>query len=155
MAKGGLISIELKPSLDKIQKKFAAMQKRAINSKVGFDVIGAKGFKDVIDHFEKEQGSKRKWVKWNRKTSDGRRRFFSSRPYGKGGNKLLQDTGRLRASISFKGMRNSAKVFTKTGYGKFHQFGTNKMVKRDFLWIAPKVRRDMAIVYVRFIARGR
>jgi phage gpG-like protein len=39
----------------------------------------------------------------------------------------------LQDSIYSRASRGSAKVGTNREYGKFHQFGTSKMVKREFL----------------------
>jgi phage virion morphogenesis protein len=48
---------------------------------------------------------------------------------------ILVDTGRLRNSIASKVYGHTAEIGTNVFYGKFHQFGTKKMVARPFLGI--------------------
>jgi hypothetical protein len=53
-------------------------------------LLSAIVYKDVMAHFEKEEGSKGPWEKWSS--------FYKDKmdEQGKGGNKILQDTGKLR-----------------------------------------------------------
>src|SRR5574343_917853 len=49
-------------------------------------------YKDVLNHFEREEGPDGKWERW----AGG----LNERPTKRGGSKMLQDTGRLRLSIT-------------------------------------------------------
>lgn len=142
--------------LDKVQKSFAYRQSMLVNLKPLFTVIAAKAHRNVIDHFEKEKGPKRKWPRWSRKNpKTGIRTFFSSRPYGRGGNKILQDTGRLKGSVRFTGKRRQAEVFTNVKYAKFHQKGTKNMVKRPFMYIDRKTRKNIVNFMEGKLAKGK
>lgn len=64
---------------------------------------------------------------------------------------ILVDTGRLRNSIASKVYGNTAEIGTNVFYGKFHQFGTRKMVARPFLGISPSDAAELRRVAERFI----
>lgn len=64
---------------------------------------------------------------------------------------ILVDTGRLRNSIASKVYGHTAEIGTNVFYGKFHQFGTRKMVARPFLGISPADAAELRRVAEAFI----
>lgn len=119
------------------------------------DVIAIMAWKGVLDNFKNEEGKKRPWPKWSKKLPNGTRKFYSTRPYGRGGSKLLQDTGLLRNSIRPISKNNEAHVYTRTKYAGAHQFGTKNIPKRDFMWIAQKKINEMSRKFINWIVTGR
>lgn len=106
-------------------------------------------FQDVINHFEKTMGSQGRWDKW----SDLYRK--RQKKTGKGGNKILQDSGRLRNSFmptNWRLDKNSVMWFnpakTKTGfaYAAAHDQGWAPLPKRDFMWLSRKAISRLASV---------
>ncbi len=49
-----------------------------------------------------------------------------------GSSEILNDTGRLKGSISHVATNSFVEITTDTEYAPFHQFGTNRMVARPF-----------------------
>ena len=87
-------------------------------------------YKDVLTHFEREEGPDGKWERWK----GGR----STRPTKRGGSKMLQDTGRLRLSIQPSHSSESAVVGTNIEYAAIQNYGSSKKdhPAREFMWIS-------------------
>lgn len=112
-------------------------------------------FQDVISHFEKERGSEGKWKAWSKVY----RAHMES--IGKGGNKILQDTGRLRQSFTPGQWRsrpggiewyNPAKTKSGFPYAAAHDRGGPKLPKRDFMWLSDKAMDKIAKATAAFLA---
>jgi phage virion morphogenesis protein len=69
----------------------------------------------------------------------------------RGSGDILVDSGRLMGSISSKVSGSTAEVGTNVFYGKFHQYGTRKMVARPFLGMNATDVAELRIVAERFI----
>lgn len=111
-------------------------------------------YKDVMSHFDKEEGSNGKWVHW-------------SYPYtvrmeksGKGGNKILQDSVRLKNSFLPTNNRTSNdgitwfnNAITKKGfpYAWAHNEGDGSLPKRDFMWASDKAMESMTEKTLQFM----
>ena len=67
------------------------------------------------------------------------------------GGQILVDTGRLAGSIHGTAFGNIAKVGTNVFYGKFHQFGTRKMVAREFLGLTGGDRSELEEVIAEYV----
>jgi len=85
-------------------------------------------FSDIMRHFQNEEGPNGKWEPIK---------------YRKG--KILQDTGRLRASVTAISSRNGAEVGTNMVYAATHQYGDIRMgwgktrvkiPQRIFIWLS-------------------
>lgn len=103
-------------------------------------------YKDVMQHFDRQEGPGSKWLLW--KYPDGKR--ASPRPTRRGGTKLLQDTGVLRASIKPYHNENEGGVKTDVDYAAVHNDGSEKkdIPQREFMWISDEVLEkieDMAV----------
>jgi len=120
--------------IDKKTKEYRNRKKNFITA------ISAMVFRDIIDHYEKEQGPKSKWKAW----SAAYRRQMAKR--GKGGNKILQDTGFLRQNVRAANVRkvsegilwfNPAKTKSGFGYAKHHD------KTRPFMWLSKAALKNI------------
>ena len=111
-------------------------------------------YRDIVDHFEKEEGSDGPWVKWS---TYHEQIMVES---GKGGNKILQDTGVLRNSFKPTNVKstkegiawfNNAKTKNGFPYAFAHDEGGSQLPKRDFMWASDKALEDMANNMLAFI----
>jgi phage gpG-like protein len=107
--------------------------------------VGARVIADVINHFEQERGPTGKWKAW----SPAYRKYMQKR--GKGGNKILQDTGRLRTGwqpARYRTSREGITWFNPVEYAGAHDRGTRRLPKREFSWISrqaiEKIEKDTA-----------
>lgn len=91
---------------------------------------GIFGFKDIMNHFQQEKGSKQSWKPLK---------------YRKG--KPLQDSGYLRQSIISTNYQSiddhSIRVFANADYSGYHNEGTPRIPKREFMWLSDKAMDNM------------
>lgn len=112
-------------------------------------LLSAIVFKDIMQHFEKEEGSEGKWKHWSYYYT------VQMEKSGKGGNKILQDSGRLRQS--FRPTKDGISWFndavTKKGfpYAFAHNEGDGKLPKRDFMWASDSAQEAMAVQTLQFM----
>ena len=116
-----------------IERYFKGLVKNIEGDSKTWNTIGLMGYKNVIKHFDDEKSPKGRW----RELKKARKR---------GGSKILQDTGTLRASVRSKSKRGQCKIFTNLSYAGVHQFGSRKknIPARSYLWIDKKSRKMMA-----------
>jgi phage gpG-like protein len=119
-------------------------------------LVSAFVFQDIMDHFEQEQGSGGRWAPWSKsyqKKMDEK---------GKGGNKILQDSGHLRQSFRPVQFRVSSEAITwynpaktKSGfpYAAAHNTGGPKLPKRDFMWLGDKAQKNIETATLEFLTR--
>lgn len=114
-------------------------------------------YRDVIEHFEAEKGPKGRWRGWSKIYRD---RMIKR---GKGGNKILQDSGRLRNTFKPTNWRKSSEGLfwynnakTKSGfpYAFAHDTGGPKLPKREFMWLSDKAMKNISKVTAAFFTRG-
>lgn len=153
-------AIDLKIDDKKVQKWLKSMEKNwdSIEKKTSPFVDGVLGvfvFQDVISHFEKEQGSGGGWKAWSKIYAE----HMAKR--GKGGNKILQDSGRLRQSFQAGQWRkkpgavewyNPAKTKGGFPYAAAHDEGGPKLPKRDFMWLSNTAMKKIAEACAKFMA---
>ncbi len=142
-------------SLRNFLKKISSNLQAVKDAKKKFvALMSAIVFKDVINHFEQEEGSKGKWVDW----STAYRKHMEKT--GKAGNKKLQFSGRLRQTFTPTSNRTSGEGITwfnnaKTAggfpYAAAHDEGGKKLPKRDFMWASDKAVEQMADNTLKFI----
>lgn len=123
------------------------------NRKYG-GLLSANVFRDIMDHFEQQEGSEGKWKQWS---------FWYTQQMeknGKGGNKILQDTGRLRQSFkpqNWRSVKNGYLWFnnaqTKSGfpYAAAHDEGGERLPKRDFMWLSDNTMEEIAAQTLLFL----
>lgn len=111
-------------------------------------------FQDVNQHFEQERGSGGPWVKW----SESYRESMQKR--GRAGNKILQDSGRLKNSFLPKNYRqtsngilwfNPAKTKTGFPYAAAHEEGGSTLPQRDFMWLSDQAMDKIEIQTLQFL----
>lgn len=143
-------------------KKFLAdiiRRKDEIQQRRAGVLFSAPVFRDVIEHFEEEKGPEGRWKKWSK--------FYKEKmeARGKGGNKVLQDTGRLRNSFKPQKYRatkdgflwyNDAKVGKKNfPYAYAHDTGGKQLPQRQFMWLSDKAMEKIAQIALNFMLDGR
>lgn len=123
------------------------------NRKYG-GLLSANVFRDIMDHFEQQEGSEGKWKQWS---------FWYTQQMeknGKGGNKILQDTGRLRQRFkpqNWRSVKNGYLWFnnaqTKSGfpYAAAHDEGGERLPKRDFMWLSDNTMEEIAVQTLLFL----
>jgi phage gpG-like protein len=155
-----MLDIKVK-GLERTIKKFKKMELRARNPKTVMETIAAKAWKSVVHSFRLEKDKDGvPWLEWKDPKTGSR---VPVRPYGKGGSKLLQDTGRLRSSIRWKVRKKWVKIFTRVKYAKYHeQPKVDKakpkkkgIPKRSFMWIPDKTIKSLNIRLATYIKRGK
>lgn len=91
------------------------------------------GYKDVINHFAKEEGPDGKWKSLKAATVKRRR-------LGGGDHRILQDTGRLRASIqpTVESPRRAVIATTNVIYAATHHYGDSRrnIPARPYMWLS-------------------
>lgn len=111
-------------------------------------------YRDIIDHFSTQSGPGGPWRGW----SDSYKKFMSS--IGKGGNRLLQDTGRLRNSFKPSNVRstsegilwfNDAKTSKGFPYAFAHDEGGPLLPQRQFMWLSDSGISAIEDQIVRFL----
>lgn len=117
-------------------------------------LLSAIVFRDIISHFQQEEGSEGKWKHW----SDSYKEYLEMK--GRSGNQILQYTGRLRNSFKPTNVRSSSQGIswfndakTKSGfpYAYAHNEGGEKLPKRDFMWASDKAQDSMAEQTLQFM----
>ena len=129
---------EVKDFLNNLDKKLKDVEK---GSREYTGLLSAIVYEDIVRHFENEEGSKGPWKQW----SPSYKKYMDEE--GKGGNKILQDTGKLRNNFKPSKVRktsagflwyNDAKVKGGFPYAYAHDTGGPILPKRDFMWLSDK-----------------
>ena len=146
-----MISVNVE-GLSRVRALFESVLKRSVNPNTALEVIATKGWKDVIEHFRDESGPDGKWKALKHTRASG-------------GNRILQDTGRLRLAQRWRTVGyDEAHIFTQIKYAAIHNFGGTvktksgksfEMPQRKFLWISDKAKLSMIKTLLRWIAEGR
>ncbi len=117
-------------------------------------LLSAIVYRDILSHFEDEEGSEGKWSQWSL--------FYAMKmkELGKGGNKILQDSGRLRNSFKPQNYRSTSEGIlwfnnaqTKSGfpYALAHNEGGDQLPMRDFMWASDKAQDSIAEKTLQFM----
>ena len=111
-------------------------------------------FKNVIEHFQGEEGPSGPWDEWSGVYAAHMERM------GKGGNKILQDSGKLRQSFRPQNVRrvsqgllwfNPAKTSTGFPYAYAHDEGGPKLPARPFMWLSKTGLENIAIAITKWL----
>lgn len=119
--------------MDALKKRMQKMRDNLTNPSPTMQKISTMMFKDVMDHFGKEQGDKGAWVPLK---------------YRKG--KALQDTGRLRNSITPRNTKDEAVVGTNVIYAATHNYGRGAIPQRKFLWLSKNMTDEIMKIVGKF-----
>lgn len=139
---------QLSENVDDIEKK----------NKVFWGALSAVAFRDVLDHFSKEQGESGPWKKWSSIYTAHMQRI------GRASNKKLQFSGQLRQNVrladSSSRIKQGQLLFnpaqTKKGfpYAKAHDEGGRKLPKRDYMWLSDKALNQMSVIMAEHTLKG-
>lgn len=142
---------EVRTFLKGVAKNYTDVQKQG---KKYVGLLSAIVFKDVISHFEKEQGSKGKWKAWS-PTYEKHMQEINRQ-----GNKILQFSGKLRQNFkptdyktSSKGISwfNDAKTKSGFPYAAAHDNGGGRLPQRDFMWLSDKGLEQISVQTLQFM----
>jgi len=105
--------------------------------------FGTRGFKDVIDHFQNEEGRTGSWKPSQRAIREG--------------GKTLQDTGNLRQNFNVSNIRDKGKdaivFFNPTPYAAQHDLGTDKLPQREFMFLTDDAQEDMLKIILDLVVK--
>ena len=117
--------------------------------------LGAVIFSDIMDHFEKAEGPSGRWHPWSAMYAAHMQKI------GKGGNKLLQDTGTMRQAFFPHNFRkvgegilwfNPAKTKQGFAYAAHHnQEAENENARRIFMFTSDDASERIADVTLKFV----
>ena len=111
-------------------------------------LLSAVILRDIDEHFFLEEGPKGRWQDWSTKY----KRYMISK--GKGGNLILQDTGRLRQGWQpsrYRLTRDGVLWFNPVRYAAQHDQGKRPHPQRKFTWISNKAIKKIEEQTVKFI----
>jgi len=137
--------------LNKLKKKAGSLKD---GSKILGGIISATVFQDIISHFEQEEGSDGAWTSWSESYA------ISMSKRGRGGNKILQDSGKLRQGIQPGNYRaqmggilffNPSKVSGGFPYAAAHDIGGPKLPRRNFMWLSEDGMDKIATLTLKWI----
>lgn len=148
------IKLQNKRAMNWLKRMRVAVKSVATTRKKYAQFISAFVFQDVMDHFEKEMGSKGKWKRWSDAYDEHMIKI------GKGANNILQDTGRLRNNFVPTNYRrqnakivwfNNARTTSGFPYAYAHDKGGGKLPKRDFMWLSKEAKAEIRDATLKFI----
>jgi len=144
---------EVRDYLAGLTKRWDQIEKR---DKAVVGIISAIVFRDVIQHFQREEGPDGRWRAW----SPSYAKFMAT--IGKSGNQILQDSGRLRNSFQPTNARatregilwfNNAKTASGFPYAAAHNDGGGRLPQRRFMWLSDGAVGDIAEQVLNFLGK--
>lgn len=136
--------------ITKVQKKLKLEKKQVVG------LFSAIVVKDVISHFEKEEGPSGKWDRW----SEGYKKQLKRRSNPP--QNILADTGKLRNGLKPGNVQKKGSGFiwfndtkTKSGfpYAKAHDVGGKTLPQREFMWLSKAGLEGMAKSVLAFLRK--
>jgi len=137
-----------------IKKRFGSA---AQGSREMGGIISATVFQDIIRHFNNQEGPDGAWTAWSDVYEEHMQRI------GKSGNRILQDTGRLRQGVKPGNYRavsggvlffNEAKTKTGFPYAGAHDVGGPKLPQRKFMWLSNAAMESISQQVLRWVKDG-
>ena len=135
------------------------IQGRTQHGHVFFQRAALRMHGNAVKHFQDQRGPNGPWAPWAAST-------VARREAGRGGNKILMDTGLLRASmlallvfgglIMFRTVAHDARIYTETVYAATHQYGdsTRHIPARPFLWIDEPTKEKIKDDFIPWLLGG-
>lgn len=125
-----------------------------INNNIGlWNSIGQKAHRYMaVDHFNKmENKDGSSWKPTWRKNG----RDYTSRPYGRGGTKMLVDSGMMRGQIYWTAGQNEVKMISPASYSVYHNSDAprTKLPKRQFMFLKDDEIGNIVTYMIREIFR--
>ena len=134
------------------------LQKKIDSTKDGSQkfagILSATIFRDIMDHFSTETGEDGPWTAWSQMY------YEHMEKQGIQGNKILQDTGRLRQAFLPGSYRvvsdgylwfNPAKTKDGFPYAKAHDEGGDRLPQRSFMWLSKDAMEKISSLTLAFI----
>jgi phage gpG-like protein len=121
-------------------------------------LLSAIVFRDVMEHFENEEGPDGHWAPWSTEPNGGY--AAKMQRAGRGGNKILQYSGKLRqgfkpAKVRFSGQElvwfNDAQTKSGFPYAAAHDEGGPTLPSRSFMWLSKKGADDISMQTLQFM----
>lgn len=134
-----MIDITIK-NLDATIKKYENRIERMEDSSKAMEIISIMAHRDVMDHFNKEEGENGKWSPLQKSTLKAK-----SPKTG-----ILKDTGQLRLSIRGRSLKNEAHVYTNVKYAEPHHTGAKFFPRRKFLWLSNMAKLKISQFLLKF-----
>ena|SRR3990167_8042860 len=125
------------------------IQGRTQHGHVFFQRAALRMHGNAVKHFQDQRGPNGPWAPWAAST-------VARREAGRGGNKILMDTGLLRASMLWQGHETDARIYTETVYAATHQYGdsTRHIPARPFLWIDEPTKEKIKDDFIPWLLGG-
>lgn len=138
---------QVRKYLNTVTDRFGNIDKK---SRQYVGILSAIVLRDVIDHFEEEKDPKRRWQDWSK---NYRKRMVK---IGKGGNMILQDTGRLKGGwqpTNYRTSRDGILWFNPVHYANTHDQGdrNRNIPRREFSWISDTAVRQMETQTIKYL----
>lgn len=143
---------------DELQKGLQGLVKYIGNPLSTFKFARIVMIKDVFDHFNKEQAPEGAWqpLKMIGMSKGGKITSYRIKKGKASSAKILQDTGRLRNSITGVATSQGAEVGTNLVYAPIHQFGSQKknIPARTFIWLSEGAKETIVNQFIKDINNG-
>ncbi len=110
-------------------------------------LLSAIVYRDLIEHFERQEGPEGRWAPW----SEGYKRYLAR--VGKSGNMILIDTGRLRQGWQpsrYRLTEGGVLWFNPVSYGANHEEGIG-VPRRRFAWLSDRAVKEIEKQTARFV----
>lgn len=111
------------------------------NKKIFASIASVFVYKDYVDHFENEMGPKGKWKPWSKMYAEHMAKI------GKGGNRILQDTGFLRGAFhpaSYRTQKDGILWFNPAKTKSGDPYAARHDENRPFMWLSDRALDDIA-----------
>lgn len=143
------------PETDAANKWLLRLEKKTREVKDGAkkfaQVLSPVVYRDVIDHFTQESGPRGPWKAWSDAYAEHMKRI------GKGGNKILQDTGRLRQAFTpstFRTVSEGVLWYNPVSYARRHDEGDGRAPARPFMYLGAPAKEDISQITLAYILEG-
>lgn len=132
--------LSLKFNANQSRRYLDALVKKIENLTPALHEIGQLMVASTDENFQKEQNIY--GVKWKANTP-ATLQYKASRGFIM---KVLQRRGMLRSSIQYRIEGDKVSVGTNLPYGAFHQYGTNRLPKREFLGVSRQDQKEIIAI---------
>ena len=137
--------LSLKFNANQSRRYLDALVKKIENLTPALHEIGQLMVASTDENFQKEQNIY--GVKWKQNTPATLKYKASKRFIMK----VLQRRGILRSSIQYRIEGDKVSVGTNLPYGAYHQFGTSRLPKREFLGVSRQDQKEIIAILEEYL----
>jgi len=119
-----MIDQEIRNSINKLMKRFAV-----------------KSIKYYQDNYTKEQKNDKKPEPWKPRSKKSRSK--NDKKFGSIKRPILFDTGELKKGFRYRVINNGFRIYNNVEHGQYHNEGTSKLPKREFLYESENLIKEM------------